>query len=362
MAEAQPSAGTAATDRLGERIRAAAADGMRLRVCGGDSKAFLAHPQAVAEPLATSELSGIVAFEPSELVITVRAGTRLTEVEQVLAEAGQMLGFEAPRWSPVSTVGGVVASGFSGPRRAFAGSLRDFVLGVEVLNGRAELLRFGGQVMKNVAGYDIARLYAGSFGALGVITEVSLRVMPRPACECTFSWRLERAAAAARMVELQARAWPSSALAWHEDTLRLRVSGSAEAIEHARAALAPETITEDDGFWGALRDGTLPALCGGTGTTLWRLSLPPAADDPFPVTLVDWGGAQRWVRQDEAAMSPDAACRAVGGYAMCFRDAAGRGVLARPDAAPCALMKRIRSAFDPDGVFAAACYQPWLDA
>ncbi|MGR8920473.1 MAG: glycolate oxidase subunit GlcE, partial [Gammaproteobacteria bacterium] len=280
MTEAAASATLA---RLVEQVTAAAADARPLRVRGGGSKAFLER-HADGETLEVAPLAGIVSYEPTELVVTARAGTPLAELEAALAASGQQLGFEPPRLGAGSTIGGAVASGLSGPARPYRGSARDFLLGVEIVNGRGERLRFGGQVMKNVAGYDVSRLMAGAWGVLGLITEVSLRVVPRPPREATLGWQLDAADAHRRMLDLALKPWPVSAMACDGERLRVRVSGSAEAVDDAVRRLAPDAVDDETPFWDELRDLALPALQDPRG--LWRLSLPPAAPDPdAPVAL-----------------------------------------------------------------------------
>ena len=336
-----------------EQVRAAYAERRPLAIVGGGTRARFAPPGA-GEALRVAAHTGIVSYEPSELVITARAGTPLAEIEEALAARRQMLGCEPPRSGPASTIGGVVASGLSGPARPYRGSVRDFVLGIELVNGRGEALRFGGQVMKNVAGYDVARLVTGACGALGVITEVSLRVLPRPAREVTLRWPLTRADALARMLELPRRPWPITGLAWDGALLRMRVAGSAAAVEDAIARLAPPEVVEDDASWAALRDYAAPPLAACAGEPLWRVAVPPAAPDA-PGTaplLVDWGGGLRWLRgvDDAAALRDHAA--ACGGHVTAYDTAVG--VEPAAPAAPLrALMARVKRAFDPHAIFDA---------
>jgi len=336
-----------------EQVRAAHADRRPLAIVGGGTRARFA-PAAAGEALRVGAHAGIVSYEPSELVITARAGTPLAEVEEALAARRQMLGCEPPRTGTASTIGGVVASGLSGPARPYRGSVRDFVLGVELVNGRGEALRFGGQVMKNVAGYDVARLVTGACGALGVITEVSLRVLPRPAREATLRWPLARGDALARMLELPRRPWPITALCWDGELLRLRVAGSAAAVDDAVTRLAPAEIVEHDACWDQLRDYAEPRLAARAGEALWRVAVPPAAPDA-PGTaplLVDWGGGLRWLRgvDDAAALREHVA--ACGGHVTAYDTAAG--VAPAAPAAPLrALMQRVKRAFDPHAIFDA---------
>ncbi len=348
--------------RIREQVVAATAEGRTLDIVGGGSKAFLASGVG-GEALTTTAHAGIVDYQPSELVITARAGTPLADVEAALAERGQMLGFEPPRLAAASTIGGVVACGWSGPARPFRGSTRDFVLGVELVNGRGEVLRFGGQVMKNVAGYDISRLVTGAFGALGVITEVSLRVVPRPAVVRTLHWQCAPDAARQRVRELSRAPWPLTAVAWDAQLLRVRVAGSVEAVDDAARRLPADAIEDDHAYWDALRDLRLPSLQPPAGSELWRLSLPATAPDPaaHAVALNDWSGAQRWLHASDAADALRAHCAAAGGHATCIRRAsAATPVFQSPAPAERALMQRVKRAFDGANVFNPQRYFDWM--
>uniref|UniRef100_UPI0025871ED5 glycolate oxidase subunit GlcE n=1 Tax=Diaphorobacter sp. TaxID=1934310 RepID=UPI0025871ED5 len=266
---------------LTEQVRAAAARQAPLRICGGGSKDFHGSlPQG--ERLDTRAFHGIVSYEPSELVVTARAGTPLATLEAVLAEKHQCLPFEPPHFGPGSTVGGMVAAGLSGPARASVGAVRDYVLGLKLLNGRAEHLAFGGQVMKNVAGYDVSRLMAGAWGTLGVITEVSLKVLPVAPAEATLRFECSQAEALRRLHAWGGQPLPLNASCWvHDagmDTLYVRLRGAVAAVEAACRSMGGErqnnaAVAAD---WAACRDQTLPWFAAGAaqGLDLWRLSLP----------------------------------------------------------------------------------------
>ncbi|MCW5576935.1 MAG: glycolate oxidase subunit GlcE, partial [Burkholderiales bacterium] len=222
-------------------IRAAAEDRRPLRIRGGGSKAFYGNP-VTGEDFDVTGHRGIVAYEPTELVITARAGTPLAEIETLLAAHGQRLACEPPRFGPSSTsstIGGVVAAGFSGPARPWAGALRDHVLGVGLLSHEGELLRFGGRVMKNVAGYDVSRLVCGSWGTLGPIATVALRVAPCPERTLSLAWPMSASDARRRMLELAREAWPLAGVAYDGERLRVRIAGAAAAVDEAAARLAP---------------------------------------------------------------------------------------------------------------------------
>lgn len=348
----------AALQPLRERILAAGRAGTPLVIRGHGSKAGLApdaaRPADGAEPLDLTMLSGISAHEPSELVVTVRAGTPLAELEALLAAHGQMLAFEPPRFAPGGTVGGCVAAGLAGPRRAAVGGVRDFVLGARLIDGRGELLRFGGEVMKNVAGYDVSRALAGSLGTLGLIVEVSLKVLPRPPAEASLRFALDEAAALHRLNAWAGQPLPISASVWAGGVLTLRLSGAAAAVEAALGRLGGEHLpdAEADALWAGLRDHGDPFFAG--EAPLWRLSVPSdALAVALPGTqLVEWGGAQRWLRADVPAEAIRARAAALGGHATLFRHGERSGEVFHPLPAPLwALQRTLKQAFDPAGVF-----------
>jgi glycolate oxidase FAD binding subunit len=332
-------------EQFQHRIRAAAAAGTPLRIRGGGTKEIT---PVAGEVLDTTGHAGIVAYEPTELYVTARCGTRLDELERALAAEGQMLAFEQPRFGAAGTVGGMVASGLSGPRRMQAGALRDFVLGTRVIDGRGDHLRFGGQVMKNVAGYDVSRLLAGSRGTLGLITEVSLKVMPVPAAELSLRFELGQAEAIARVNEWAGRPLPISASAWHARVLMLRLSGAPAAIAAARARLGGEPVADVEAreFWDAVRDHAHPSFAGAP----WRLALPSTTPplalpaEPF----IEWTGALRWLPGELDPATVHTAAQDAGGHATRFR----AGEAPAPLPAPLAqLHARVRHAFDPAGIF-----------
>lgn len=343
---------------LADRVLAAAAGGTALRIQGGGSKSFYGRTLH-GELLDTRICTGIVAYEPTELVITARAGTPLAEIEEALAAHDQMLGFEPPHFGGGATIGGAVASGLSGPARPYHGAARDFVLGVDVIDGRGQLLSFGGQVMKNVAGFDVARLLAGSLGTLGVLVQVSLRVLPRPRVQRTLIWRLSLAQAQQRMAELGSAPWPITAMCYDGDLLRLRAAGSEEAVSHACAELAADIETDELDYWRNLRDLRLPFFAA-DARALWRMSVPPTAPDPSDVGVVvhDWGGAQRWLHAalDDTNVREHAA--ALGGHASCF--AVSDAPFAAPAAPLRALMQRVKRGLDPQGIFNPGRLYEWL--
>jgi glycolate oxidase FAD binding subunit len=351
-----------ALSQIVERIRAAATDATPLCIRGGGTKDF--HGEALqGDTLDTTALAGITSYEPSELVVTVRAGTPLAELEAALAEKGQCLPFEPPHFGPGTTVGGMVAAGLSGPARASVGAVRDYVLGATLVNGRGEVLSFGGQVMKNVAGYDVSRVLAGSLGTLGVIAEVSLKVLPVAPAEATLEFACSQADALRLLNEWGGRPLPLNASCWFEyagvGALYLRLRGAVAAVEAACAHLGGERKDNARAAadWQALRDQQLPWFETADGPdALWRLSVPQTApvlaiDGNAP--LIEWHGGQRWYKAppDQAARIREIAHTA-GGHATLFRTPALD--IPRFDAmsAPIARIHRaLMHEFDPHRIF-----------
>jgi glycolate oxidase FAD binding subunit len=334
---------------LQERIRAAFEKGTRLRITGSGTKDFLG-PRCEGEAISTLESTGIVSYQPEELFITVKAGTSLSEIEAALEEKGQQFPFEPPAFGETATLGGTIACGLSGPARPWKGAARDFVLGSRLINGKGELLRFGGEVIKNVAGYDVSRLMCGAFGTLGLLTEVSIKVVPVAQKSVTLSIELSRAEALARVTELSRQPWPISAAAWYQGILSIRLSGAEAAVNHAVASLGGD-LSEGSGFWKHLREQTHPFFR--SSRSLWRLSLPqatPAIDLPGD-ELIDWGGAQRWLLSDEDGTRIRTIASEAGGHASAFRNPPRRDDAFMPLAPPMlALHRRIKQAFDPKGI------------
>ena len=350
----------AALARLVDQVQTARAANGHFRIVGGASKDFYGNALQ-GEPLSVRPLAGISSYEPTELVVTVRAGTPLTELEATLAERGQHLAFEPPRFGADSTVGGMVATGLAGPSRAAAGSLRDHLLGATLLNGKGEVLSFGGQVMKNVAGYDVSRVLAGSMGVLGVVCEVSLKVLPTPIATATLRFECDQANALRRLNAWGGEPLPVSASAWWDGLLVLRLAGARAAVEAAVARLGGELIETSlaAGFWQGLRDqrdefflSAAKAVEG--GAALWRLGLPQTA---APIVLpgeqlVEWGGAQRWLCTPAPAAVVRDAASAARGHATLFRSRDKSAQAFHPLSAPLARFHReLKKAFDPDRVF-----------
>ena len=335
-----------------ERIKVAAAEKRALRIRGGGSKDFYGNaPQG--DLLDTRGHAGVVSYEPTELVLTARCGTLLSDLHEVLLKQGQFLPFEPPSFGAGATLGGCVAAGLSGPRRASAGSLRDFVLGASIVDGRGQRLSFGGQVMKNVAGYDVSRLLAGSLGTLGLILEVSLKVLPRPAAERTLRMELPLAKALESLNRWAGRPLPISASAWRDGELFLRLSGAETALAAAAQKLGGDALPADEAmrFWDGVREQTDPFFAG--SAPLWRLSLPaqaPALQLPGE-QLLEWGGALRWLKSGDAPASLREAAARAGGHATLFRAAEKPvGAFAPLSPALARLHRELKQVFDPAGI------------
>jgi glycolate oxidase FAD binding subunit len=340
-------------ERLQDRIREAAARGTALCIRGGGTKDFYGNAPR-GEPLDTRGCAGIVDYEPTELVISARCGTSLAEIQKILEEKNQMLAFEPPHFGPDATLGGCIAAGLSGPRRASAGSVRDAMLGAKILDGRGQLLAFGGQVMKNVAGYDVSRLLAGSLGTLGLIVEASLKLLPRPADERTRHFELPQAKALESLNRWARLPLPISASAWREGMLSVRLSGAGSAVLAAAEKLGGEGVPAEEAarFWNGLREQT-DAFFGGTAP-LWRLSLPSTAPvvELAGAQLVEWGGALRWLRGTVEAAEVRAAAARAGGHATLFRaQEKPAGAFAPLPPLLARLHRDLKRSFDPAGIF-----------
>ena len=349
-----------------ERVRAAAASASPLRLRGGGSKDF--YGQALTgEVLDMRAYSGVVSYEPSELVVTARAGTPLAELEALLAAQGQCLPFEPPHFGPHATVGGMVASGLNGPARPSVGAVRDYVLGTQLLNGKAEVLTFGGQVMKNVAGYDVSRLMAGSLGTLAVLLEVSLKVLPVPPAECTLNFEFNEADALQQLHRWGGLPLPINASCWQsvqantqgQGQLSVRLRGAVAAVAAAQKTMGGTRLSAEDAtlLWHSLREQTAPFFTLQAGESLWRTSV---ADTAAPLnlgaTLIEWGGAQRWLKRPAAdATLIRAAAASAHGHATLFRAGSPHDKAAAvftPLAEPLARIHRgLKQQFDPAGVF-----------
>jgi glycolate oxidase FAD binding subunit len=338
-------------DQLSQTIAAAARDKRALRIRGGGTKDFYGGPLR-GDVLDVSAYRGIIDYEPSELVITARAGTPLSEISAALREHGQMLPFEPPSFGDDATLGGCVAAGLSGPRRPYCGAVRDLVLGVRMLDGRGKDLRFGGQVIKNVAGYDVSRLMAGSLGTLGVLLEVSLKVLPLPAAETTVRLECAPGEAIAMMNAWAGKPLPVSGTAYRDGELSVRLSGAASAVEAAARHIGGGAIApaQAETFWQCVREHSDSFFR--SDLPLWRLSLKPTTP-PLNLPgqqLLEWGGALRWLVSAADAQAVREAARFGNGHATLFRGDKTAGVFHPLPQALMALHRRLKETFDPAGI------------
>lgn len=345
-------------EELRTQVSAVAAAGGAIGIVGGGSKHFYGE-SAEALQIEVAGHCGVIDYDPAELVITLRAGCPLAAVEQLLAEQRQMFGFDAPRFGDTATIGGTIACGIAGPRRAFAGGIRDFVLGVKLLDGRGDSLRFGGRVIKNVAGFDLSRVMVGALGTLGIVLEASIKVVPLPENEQTLAFEHPDIDQHIRWInELGGRPYPLSASCWSDGISRIRLSGSEQGVSHAAGLLGGDRIDED---WIAVREHR-HAFFGREGP-LTRINLPPTTPDLFPNRnqLVEWGGAQRWLRGDGGLAGLRARLAGSGGNVCAFRGhPPGAPVFHPPSPALLTLHRRLKSSFDPAGIFNPGRLYPGL--
>ena len=343
-----------------DRIEAARRDAEPLSIVAGASKRFVGRASE-GSPLDVAAHSGIVSYEPGELVLTVRGGTPLLDIEAALDEHGQMLPFEPPRFGGSATIGGTLACNASGPARPWSGAVRDAVLGVELITGRGEQLNYGGRVMKNVAGFDVSRLQAGALGAFGVISRVSLKVLPRPQRTLTLVQELDAAQAIVRMNELAGLAKPLSGAAWCDGRVYLRLSGAATAVEAAARQWGGSRLDAAASFWRDLADQRLPFFR--SDAPLWRFSVKSSSTLPAigGEWLIDWGGAQRWIHGDFDRSALERLAESAGGHASLYRggDRAGEVNHELPEALK-ALHLRLKNAFDPDRILNPGRLYSWM--
>ena len=335
-----------------DRIASASASGTALRIRGNGTKDWYGQ-ELNGEVLDTTVFSGIVAYDPTELVITARAGTTLREIGKALAEKRQMLAFEPPRFDGLATIGGIVASGLSGPRRQAVGSVRDFVLGTVLMDGKGEVLNFGGQVMKNVAGYDVSRLLTGSLGTLGLLLEVSVKVLPRPFAQHSLQFEMSEEEALHQLNVWGGQPLPLSASCWVNGHLYVRLSGAQAAVDAAIAKMGGTELPQAEAFWDSVREHE-HEFFQAAPDGLWRLSVPTTAP---PLSLpgeqmIEWGGAQRWLKTSADAATIRAATTAAGGHATLHRGGDKSVGVFQPLAPAVARIHRnLKNTFDPAGVF-----------
>ena len=337
-------------EQLSASVRRAVETRSPLCIRGGGSKNFYGQ-RLQGDVLDVSGYRGIVDYEPTELVITARAGTLISEAEAALAAAGQVLAFEPPRFNGGGTIGGAVAAGLSGPRRPYAGAVRDFILGVRIIDGHGDDLSFGGQVIKNVAGFDVSRLMAGAMGTLGVLTEVSLKTLPGPPAATTLLWQMGEADAIRRMNEWAGKPVSLSGTCYRDGVLAIRLSGAESALAAARARMGGDEMADANNFWDGLRDQTDAFY---SAPVLWRVSLPPttsplALDVP---QVIEWGGALRWLAANVGAVALRYKVTALGGHATLFRAADKAAGVFQPLApGMAAVHRRLKTVLDPQGIF-----------
>jgi len=341
-------------DLFAEKLRQASEKKQSLYIKGGGSKFFYGNSAAEeTRQLDVTDNQGIIDYEPSELVMTARSGTPLQELENTLAQQGQMLAFEPPHFGGSATLGGCIATGLSGPRRAYAGAVRDFILGVRLMDGRGRSMSFGGRVMKNVAGYDVSRLMAGSMGTLGILLEASLKVLPSPEIERTLCFALTMEQALERMRSYSTRPLPVSATCFHDGRLYVRLSGREAAVATAQQRLGGEVDDHGTAFWESIRHHTHPFFHSQPG--LWRLSV-KSTTAPLPLPgeqLIEWGGALRWFAPSKAIAAEQVRMLATtaGGHATLFYgDKTGISSFQPLSPALLKIHQRLKQQFDPAGI------------
>ncbi len=348
------------TQALIEQVNDARTEGRQLQIVGGGSKRFMGR-EPVGETVPVGEHSGIVNYHPVELVLTARGGTPLSEIEAALAEYDQMLAFEPPHFGGDATIGGTLACNQSGPARPWSGSVRDMVLGIRLINGRGEELRFGGQVMKNVAGYDVSRMQAGALGTLGIISEVSLKVMPKPAATLTLVREMDAGEAVDQMNRLAGQSKPLTGACWLDGHLYLRLAGAESAVQGTAQQWGGDVLENGDAFWASLREQDQAFFAG--DAPLWRFSINPTAAPLLPNEswLIDWGGAQRWLRGDFQLPELEALAHEAGGQVSLYRggDRSGEVFHSQPPALR-QLHQRLKSSLDPDGIFNPGRLYSWM--
>lgn len=335
-----------------EQIISASATKTPLRIRGNGTKDWYGQ-SFDGQLLDTTAYSGIVSYDPTELVITARAGTTLREIGKALAAQKQMLAFEPMRFDGLATLGGIVAAGLSGPRRQAVGSVRDFVLGAVLMDGRGDVLHFGGQVMKNVAGYDVSRLLTGSLGTLGLLCEISIKVLPRPTAQHTVQFALSESEALKQLNLWAGQPLPISGSAWYQGRLTVRLSGARAAVDAAITSMGGDAVADADSFWDAVREHT-HEFFNDAPKGLWRLSLPtvaPALSLPGE-QFIEWGGAQRWLKTDADVATIRAAAEKAGGHATLFKGGdKSVGVFHPLQPTVARIHRNLKNTFDPVGIF-----------
>lgn len=338
------------TNVIQQQILHAVENHQPLNILGGNTKSFL-YQAHTGETLSLQEHQGIVNYQPTELVVTAYAGTKLSDLQTMLAEHNQRLPFDPPHFGDDATLGGTIATGLSGSIRPFTGSARDYVLGCKIINGKGQIMQFGGQVMKNVAGYDVSRLMVGAMGSLGVLLEISLKVLPIPTSECYLSQPRDTQDALRLLQTLASQNLPLSGLAYDGEAVHIRLSGAEAAVRAARQKLGGEHH-DPDIFWALVNeqqhhffDGKMP---------LWRISVPPASPD-LPISgkqLFDWAGGLRWVKTEETAEKIFKLATRHHGHAQLFRTLQPSALRRQPLSTGVKyLHQQLKQKFDPQGIF-----------
>lgn len=350
--------------QLVDQVLAARASFRPILIAGGGTKSFYGNPfEPQAESAVTLDmrsLRGIVNYHPSELVVTALAGTPLKEVMDTLDASGQMLAFDPPAFGMGATIGGCISAGLSGPGRYGAGPIKDFVLGAHLLDAQGRVLKFGGEVMKNVAGYDVSRLLTGSMGMFGALTQVSVKVAPKPFEVCTLEWQISEAAALDLCLSWRALPLPISATAWEsvggDGRLRVRLAGAAAAILSARQRMGAAVVAneEADQYWSDLREQRLSFFAR---PVLWRVACAPGTPAlNLGPTLIEWGGGQRWIAADCDPQLIQSKAEHAGGHATLFKYPPGyvlpaAGVFQPLSQGVATIVRRLKQEFDPKAVF-----------
>lgn len=335
---------------LQQQIHEAYENNTKLSISGQQSKHFYGR-EITGELLDVQQHAGIIEYQPSELVITARAGTTLTEINQQLSEHNQVLPFDPPRFDNKGTLGGAIAAGLSGPSRPWTGAVRDVVLGVTCINGKAEQLEFGGKVMKNVAGYDVSRLMCGALGTLGVLLDVSVKLLPTPAQTRSLIIQQDQQTMLTTMAALNSKPSAITGACHYENKLIIRLAGTEQAIQASQQLIPGDVWTDVGDFWQSLRDHRLAFFAD--PRPLWRLSLPPAtpALSIKGDSIVDWGGAQRWLLTDESPDLIRQCCSAYGGHASLFRNGDRSNDIFQPlEIGLAGIHQQLKQAFDPRGI------------
>ena len=352
------------SNELIARVRDASATKKPLNIVGGGSKHFLGR-EPIGETLSVREHQGILSYQPVELVMTARAGTSISEIETTLAEQGQMLAFEPANFSGKATIGGTLACNLSGPARPWAGSVRDAVLGIKLINGKSEHLNFGGQVLKNVAGYDVSRMQAGAMGSLGVITQMSFKVMPKPESSLTLVQTINAQQAIEKMNLLASQAKPLTAACWLDNKLYLRLSGAQSAVEGTVNKWDGEVLENDQQFWQSVKEQQIAFFSrnSANNSPLWRFSVNSNAKHFLPEQnwLIDWGGSQRWLRGSHDLQTLEVMAEKANGQVNLFSGGDRTNeVFHCQSSALQAIHQRLKSSFDPENIFNLGRLYSWL--